>query len=714
MAHSIYEPLKPDEIRLIHISSGPWSSPLECTLQTASLVTDGQARPASPSMPFVALSYTWGPQSPSLQLPIKINNTTARIGRNLYIALRYYRHCGLELPIWVDSICINQDDLDERGEQVGIMDAIYSSAKEVIAFLGSGVDAEEEDFIEKVMMMGERKFVSYAMSGEVAVDWKGGFGGNASGEVDEETEVLFEFLQGACNLKIRDHLSEVPRWGRQPRDIEEHNYPWEVLIRSLQNFLKAPWWSRVWTVQESVVGEGPTLFYRAGAASWEFIVEAVGGLQAHVSDCCTPYLRSDAPDGYAEAIFDLIKRVEDIQRARRTYRNIHGLSSVEGVTLGVIEGLLKRNTGSEPASVDHIRAVTSRMLLEHLQSYQHREATDPRDKVYSLLNLVKTTGSGPLIHPDYQVPTAKLYMATARTIIEDSGSLEILAVAGTISSSATELPSWCPDWSSTTRLSPESISQIRALKWYNATANTPPNILSSAKDQWQLNVQGVVVDRILSLGDASIPEENTWKLLFGWTKIVPENTKWIDFCRTARGDIWMGSSQESFYRMGGELRRETSHERCWVDPVSGELREELPSPDIVKAQTFEEMVRTFREWDCVISTQAARRGSQGGGATPLLEEQLRTSTAQRRLMVSSQNTLGLVPADAEVGDSLVILRGCRFPCVLRRASDSQLPAQVAAYRVVGSAYVHGIMDGEFRSCEGGLAGGSAWRNISLH
>ncbi|KAK4454267.1 heterokaryon incompatibility protein-domain-containing protein [Podospora aff. communis PSN243] len=695
---SIYQPLNPSQIRLLHIAPGPWSSPLNCTLVTYSLPSLTKTGPSEKDPPFTALSYTWGPHSPSLQVPIQINNTPFLIGRNLHTALRYYRRCGWEFPIWADAICINQEDLVERAKQVKVMDGIYSAAREVVVFLGAGMESagDSGEDVGGLCWYGKRDVNASREEAD----------GNEK-KLDEETSVLFEFLQGALGLKINDHLSEVSRWGRRRKNVKDADYPWDVLVSSLKNFLDAPWWSRVWTIQESVVGMEPTIFYRGGAASWEFVVEAVGGLEAHVNDCCTPYLRNDAPDGYAAFVFELIKRVQDIQRARKVYHELRGPATLEAGLMGDLLGpTITLSLNPQNAQT----AVCSRLLLEYLQAYQQREATDPRDKIYSLLPLVKIGDFGLPIEPDYEVSTPELFVHTARTIIETSGSLDILATAGTLQSDSGDLPSWCPDWSGTSKFYPERISQIRSLQWYNATHSMSPQILFSAEDPRHLRVEGVEIDRIASLGNPGTPEGDIWRLLFEWTKMVPNTTKWLDFCRTVRGDVF-ADSEHSFYRMGGELRRETSHERCWVDPATGELREELPSEEIVRTTTVSELIKIFREWDRIACTQAARLGSHGGGAPPLVEEQVRRSITRRRFMVSTRGDIGLVPATTAVGDALVLLRGCKFPCVLRSLSITGGDAR--GYRVVGSAYIHGMMDGEFESQDSGLTGDAGWESLRL-
>ena len=55
---------------------------------------------------------------------------------NLKHALQRLRHGTEELVLWVDAICINQDDIPERNAQTANMRAIYQSSESVAVWLG--------------------------------------------------------------------------------------------------------------------------------------------------------------------------------------------------------------------------------------------------------------------------------------------------------------------------------------------------------------------------------------------------------------------------------------------------------------------------------------------------------------------------------------------------------------------------------------------------
>ncbi len=81
---------------------------------------------------FKALSYTWG--EPSSAFDVIIDDDHIRVRENLFQFLQAYKDDGY---IWIDQICINQEDPDERNQQVSLMAAIYSRCESVILWLGS-------------------------------------------------------------------------------------------------------------------------------------------------------------------------------------------------------------------------------------------------------------------------------------------------------------------------------------------------------------------------------------------------------------------------------------------------------------------------------------------------------------------------------------------------------------------------------------------------
>ncbi|KAF5724194.1 heterokaryon incompatibility (het-6OR allele) [Fusarium mundagurra] len=108
-------------------------------------LTLSEHRISSPARPeYYALSYTWNP--PYMADPSFYEDTDVRyillegskfaVKPNLYDALFQLHHSYPQIPLWIDALCINQNDLQERKLQVGIMDRIFGSASRVVVWLG--------------------------------------------------------------------------------------------------------------------------------------------------------------------------------------------------------------------------------------------------------------------------------------------------------------------------------------------------------------------------------------------------------------------------------------------------------------------------------------------------------------------------------------------------------------------------------------------------
>lgn len=124
-----FEPLVgEDQIRVLRLYPGNSGDFLSGHLQHAQL---GQ-------LPYEALSYEWGggERSHSIQLQ---DGRALQITKSLHGALADIRHVppeGRHRLVWADSICINQDDIQERSQQVALMARIYRRASRVITYIG--------------------------------------------------------------------------------------------------------------------------------------------------------------------------------------------------------------------------------------------------------------------------------------------------------------------------------------------------------------------------------------------------------------------------------------------------------------------------------------------------------------------------------------------------------------------------------------------------
>jgi hypothetical protein len=126
---SLYRPLSDSrcEIRVLTLSKDKLGL-LSCTLEHSSLFNPGE---------YTALSYCWG--DPYTTVPITVNSTRKYVTENLWDALERLSYMNIT-RLWVDALCINQGDHEERSRQVRLMKLIYSRATEVISWIGKSSD----------------------------------------------------------------------------------------------------------------------------------------------------------------------------------------------------------------------------------------------------------------------------------------------------------------------------------------------------------------------------------------------------------------------------------------------------------------------------------------------------------------------------------------------------------------------------------------------
>ncbi len=131
-----YRPLtSPHSTRLIELLPGSGSDPISCSLRPVNL-EDAQ--------PFEALSYIWGRESDKRAVFCfdhgtvpQSKNSTLGVTLNCWHALHRLRFEDKSRHLWIDAICINQEDRKERSQQVSLMGNLYRMANCVLVYLKS-------------------------------------------------------------------------------------------------------------------------------------------------------------------------------------------------------------------------------------------------------------------------------------------------------------------------------------------------------------------------------------------------------------------------------------------------------------------------------------------------------------------------------------------------------------------------------------------------
>ena len=121
-----YEPLEAGSLRLILLlEADDLEDDLECAILHKPLLSKPE---------YTALSYVWGTERDNCA--IYVGDKYLSIGTNLDTALRYLRRKDRSLCLWVDALCINQSNVEERNHHVHQMRRIYEASTDTVVYLG--------------------------------------------------------------------------------------------------------------------------------------------------------------------------------------------------------------------------------------------------------------------------------------------------------------------------------------------------------------------------------------------------------------------------------------------------------------------------------------------------------------------------------------------------------------------------------------------------
>lgn len=221
---------------MVTLLPGERNSPILCTLSHEDW--------RSPSHSYEAVSYFWG--NHLYTKTVQIDGKPLQITSNLESVLRHLRHDEGKEPrrLWVDAICINQADGQERNQQVRQMFHIYHGAKQVNVWLGDGSPDSDRGLAFVNKMLGPCfESVGFSCTDEQA---------NVDSKFWEEWD---NGKDGDCWVAI-DHLMTL-RYAKY----------WS----SIALLLCRPWWNRVWVIQELISAQKATVHCGTSSVPWPLL-----------------------------------------------------------------------------------------------------------------------------------------------------------------------------------------------------------------------------------------------------------------------------------------------------------------------------------------------------------------------------------------------------------------------------------------------------------
>ena len=564
----------------------------------------------TPSHPdFVALSYVWGDAESPVAIQVE-GCGTIQITRNLYnilVCLDTEHECPSRL--WVDAMCINQEDLAERASQVSIMNQIYSSASHVLVFLST---------TSQPFQIGLR-FLE---------------------ETAANPEAHYEPMLEPHN-KVIDPFGNRRTFDARSQELRD----------SLVRIFAAPWWTRVWTVQEFALAQ--SVVFRCGSSilSGKTLMGAFYSLYTHERGCCWAARRLD-DDGN---ISNLVREP----------------SAVNG-GLSIFQGMLRL---SYLDVFQRPEVYASRGLLSALSLYRQRDSSDPRDRIFGILGLPSTEPElREAIKIDYTVEVVDLLRKFALLVVKHSRNLDILshiAEASTGRKRVEGLPTWAPDWTAKVEDSLHYMytERIQYSGLYHA--------MCPHRADWQLADPNTILTKALFLGKVSqiapgYPREGSkvngkqllevWRSLFDLGPVPLEDDDWdwtsreVDFLIAITGGM-----THSFWKEDSGAQREAY--KVWCRWFVKEDTKTLSSEAKADARAFDDHVQQ--------------------------------ATIARLMVMTDTGELGFASKAAKVGDVVVLMPGGRVPYILRKA-DRQIATDrgLESFEVLGDAFILNVMHQE--------------------
>lgn len=640
------------DIRVLTIRKGRKGDVIECTLTTRPLDTSKWSqqldRATRPPVHYEALSYHWG--SPGEEVAIRISTpgivfaSDFYVSPNLHAALEQLRFPDGSRTLWIDAICIDQENTSERNSQVSIMAAIYQTATHVCVWLGTP---------------------------------------------SEDSGIALDFISRVVNLDEFDFLvtdsSAAKYWG------------------ALSSLMKRKWFSRRWVVQEIALAKRATLYCGTAEADWSDFAVAVSLFEAAETKgrVISKAIMNSSHYGHVPDFLGEIKSLGATRLVDATsnlFRKPKSGDKLERLLdLDVLISNLSVFEASRPHDV--IYAVLALSRDTYMSAMVDGEIQTPNLNHVDVQEQIRTEPQASQVFTSQQAVLARGFTKKIQNVREEkrftvdydrnffdvckdflkftirrSKSLDIICRPWAPADGFNEHnrpPSWLLTMSRTAfgQRPDGSYSRKHADTLVGTPGHSRRNYSAShtfeVNTNWKFGedercrsmyVEGFIVDVIIqkkpSAMEGIIP--HSWLEAGGWkdSSALPPDSFW----RTIVADRGPnGINPPAFYPRACKTALNKSVQGSHIS--TGKLI------DTGKSEIVAEFLRRVHEviWS-------------------------------RRLIVTQQDLLGLGPDDTKRQDLICILYGCSVPIILRPMNVTDGKAEF--YHFVGESYVHGIMDGE--------------------
>ncbi|KAI8942841.1 hypothetical protein NX059_000881 [Plenodomus lindquistii] len=509
-------PLQDQDIRLVRILPGAWADDIECELHSTSL--------RNPE-PYHALSYVWGSQR--VKRPIRLDSVIFHATFNLESALRHLRAQLEDVLLWIDALCIDQGNTQERTHQVKLMGNIYAQCQSVLVYLGDGIGRRDRGITARRFETAPHKTINFSddISG-YPIKKSRELCCKSRPDIMQPTEDLFRFIE---TLSQAQHLIDVPILIDASTKTERKLLKLFENLRQLMHAPFTPWWGRIWVVQEIALPARVRMICGTVSAPWSMFVQAAERSHHLFQPCCSG-IYSALPRDFTKVLKDFARQVEDISILRSEMQEW------------------------SPERITQVQTTKQRSLLTLLQRFRGRKASDSRDKVYALLSLVQSKSAKLPLTPDYSITDKEVYLRATVDIIKDSGSLSKLWTDAA-RKYRKDLPSWVPDWSAPGENGNQARAETTSLYSADCGITFDPGVFKF--NGGLLTVDGMCMDTIFFIGDPMLSEDQdtVFKTLKTWLRVTSPLSKQVQFMELICAEVlysWHDENREQVRRISKE------------------------------------------------------------------------------------------------------------------------------------------------------------------
>ena len=326
--------------------------------------------PVSEAPSYHAISYAWGDKR--LTTNVSMNGKELEVTINSDYALRQSQWHGRVQYIWIDSICIDQVNNNEKGHQVEMMGDIFRNASHVLACVGSHADASE--------LVMSVPFWAHSLEYSRISPMKDALVGNIF------TKTLlrsrnFRTLMWIVRIQLVDLLK---------------------LLKAFLTFMERPYFTRVWIVQELFMAKRTSMCCGAAQRPVEELFSIIRNFSSFYFSRPLILSLEHSATSFLPAPLRLLKYLSrsQIRIARRECATILTHRALKHFAYGI---------SSYP---------THNSLYSLILNTRELRCEDPRDKVYSLLAMTKWNVATPII-PDYSATVFEVAEAAQRKMMQE-------------------------------------------------------------------------------------------------------------------------------------------------------------------------------------------------------------------------------------------------------------------------------------------------------